>query len=173
MQNRYFMFKSKHFTQVIADRHIKLTAERENVLQSLCDEFELIGFVYNRDGTPYRFVKDFGAKYDEDRFEAGRIQRANTDLLGLVPKDPEIIKRCQEAKTVSLSEVVLSALEFQPQTHLHSEPSPEVKLVKDIIMVKVTEYNDLPYNPPVTFVEIPKSLYNDPIVKLLEKHLTD
>lgn len=173
MKNRYFMFKSRFISHEIIKRFHRLAEERESILAKLREEFNLVGFVYNSDGTPKYFLKEMLSDFDEDRFTAGRINRSGNDFLGLDPIDPEIVTTCKNAASISLSEVVLSSLEFKPQTHLHGEPSPEIKLVDDIIMLKVTEYNDLPYEPPVSFVEISASMYDTPIVKLLEQHLTE
>ncbi|AHI61224.1 hypothetical protein SHOU24_27 [Vibrio phage SHOU24] len=167
------MFKSRFISHEIITRFNELNNEREAILSSLREQFGLVGFVFNPDGTPKYLLKELMSDFDEDRFSPGRINRSGNDFLGLEPTDAEIVAVCKSAVSISLSEVVLDCLEFKPQTHLHGEPSPEIKLVEGIIMVKVIEYNDLPYDPPVSFVEISESLYNAPILKLLEKHLTE
>lgn len=173
MRNRYFMFKSLQASQHIVDKYHQLEAERTEILKALEKDFNLVGFSYNSDGSPRYLLKELLSDFDEDRFRAGRINVAGNDFTGLEPIDEEIVKLCKSAAHIRLIDVVTSMLPFQPQTHLHSEPSPEVKLCGSVVMVKIQEYNDLKFEPSDKLVEMPESLYNEPIVRLLEKQLTE
>ena len=169
MKERYFVVTDNNTNTRVLDLVAQFAKEREEVLEQFRDEFDLTGFVFDHDGYPRYFLKPIYAEFDDSRFSPGRVNRTGTDFLCLEPTDPEILERCSGCRVITFTHALLRCLPHAPQTHLDTEPSPEVKLVEDKILLKVLEYNDLPYKPSVKLAEITEAMYNSPNLEKLNK----
>lgn len=166
MRTRYFVFKDLELSEKIIAKFDEVTRLREETIEELRKEFNLVGFIFNHTGRPDYFLKEIGSEVDETKFKVGRINRAGNDLMTLDPVDFDVVDRLSLTFTKSLSDVT---------TNLSNSSDPfyrlqniEAKQEKGLVLIKVSGERSEYYYTPVKLVEISESQYTNPDAEQLK-----
>lgn len=163
MNKRYFVFKDLELSEKIITKFDEMTKLREETLEELRKEFNLVGFVFNHTGRPDYFLKEMGSEVDETKFKVGRINRAGNDLMTLEPVDFDIVDRLSLTFTQSEGYVVKANFPFN---HIVSLSEVESKQIDSLVLVSVE--SSFEYGTPVALVEISESQYTNPDAEQLK-----
>ncbi|CAM0041530.1 hypothetical protein VPHK120G1_0074 [Vibrio phage K120 g1] len=169
MRTRYFVFKDLELSEKIIAKFDEVTRLREETLEELRKEFNLVGFVFASSGRPDYFLKEMGSEVDKSKFKVGRINRAGNDLTTLEPIGfdvADVVDRLSLTFIKSLSDVA---------TNLSNSSDPfyrlqgiEAKQEKDLVLIKVSGERSEYYYTPVELVEISESQYTNPDAEQLK-----
>lgn len=166
MRTRYFVFKDLELSEKIIAKFDEMTRLREETLEELRKEFNLVGFVFAPSGRPDYFLKEMGSEVDKTKFKVGRINRAGNDLTTLEPIGFDVVDQLSLTFIRSLSDVA---------TNLSNSLDPfyrlqdiEAKQEKDLVLIKVSGERSEHYYTPVELVEISESQYTNPDAEQLK-----
>ncbi|QZI92891.1 hypothetical protein SIPHO067v1_p0051 [Vibrio phage 51E28.1] len=166
MRTRYFVFKDLELSEKIIAKFYDVTRLREETLEELRKDFNLVGFVFAPSGRPDYFLKEMGSEVDKSKFKVGRINRAGNDLTTLEPIGFDVVDRLSLTFIKSLSDVA---------TNLSNSSDPfyrlqdiEAKQEKDLVLIKVSGERSEYYYTPVELVEISESQYTNPDAEQLK-----
>ncbi|CAM0096095.1 hypothetical protein SIPHO059v1_p0041 [Vibrio phage 264E42.1] len=163
MRTRYFVFKDLELSEKIIAKFDEVTRLREETLEELRKEFNLVGFVFAPSGRPDYFLKEMGSEVDKSKFKVGRINRAGNDLTTLEPIGFDVVDRLSLTFIKSLSDVARSLANYSASPRLCNQKVFEVKQVGGLLLLKA-----LVHNNESLLVEISESQYTNPDAEQLK-----
>lgn len=158
MITRFFLLKGPQNNKAVIDKFNKLTKLREEELNKLKEEFDLVGFIFGGLGRPIYFLKELGSDFDESKFSVSVVTRAGNSFLALEPKDFSLCDRLGVTFTPILAEAGKQVLRRDHNIHLFR--FIEAKQVEGLVLIKVK--TGLTYKNFVDLVELTEEQYNSP-----------